>query len=101
MLSRYGDCAATMRDPRLGKDIPTQMVARFGEDWRKHSSLVRFEHSLINEDGPVHSRLRKLVVKGFTRSSIEKLRMAASGLTTTRSPVFTPSSPASWALSST
>jgi cytochrome P450 len=73
MLSRYGDCAATMRDPRLGKDYPTQMAARFGDDWRKHSSLVRFEHSLVNEDGPVHSRLRKLVVKGFTRSNIGKL----------------------------
>ena len=69
MLSRYDDCAATMRDPRLGKDYPTQMVARFGEDWRKHSSLVRFEHSLLNLDGPAHSRLRKLVVKGFTRRS--------------------------------
>jgi cytochrome P450 len=73
MLTRYDDCAATMRDPRLGKDYPRQMAARFGEDWRKHSSLSRFEHSLFNEDGPAHSRLRKLVVKGFTRRSMEKL----------------------------
>jgi len=74
LLTRYDDCSATMRDPRFGKDYPQQMETRFGTDWRMHPSLTHFETSVLNLDGPAHSRLRKLVVKGFTRRVIDKLR---------------------------
>jgi cytochrome P450 len=74
MLSRFDDCRAALRDPRFGKDYPRQTEARFGPKWREHPSLARGEHSMLNVDGPEHTRLRKLVVKGFTRRRVDSLR---------------------------
>jgi cytochrome P450 len=74
MLSRFDDCRAALRDPRFGKDYPRQTEARFGPKWREHPSLARGEHSMLNVDGPEHTRLRKLVVKGFTRRRVDALR---------------------------
>jgi cytochrome P450 len=73
-LTRYEDCSAALRDPRIGKDYPRQMQLRFGPKWREHPALLRGERSLLNLDGADHSRLRKLVVKAFTRRTVEALR---------------------------
>jgi cytochrome P450 len=74
LLSRYDDCWAAMRDPRLGKDYAPQIEQRFGADWRKHPSLTAGEHSMLNTTGPEHTRLRKLVTKSFTPRMIENLK---------------------------
>jgi cytochrome P450 len=74
LLSRYDDCSAAMRDPRLGKNYAPQIEQRFGPDWRKHPSLTAGEHSMLNTTGPEHMRLRKLVVKAFTPRMIEALK---------------------------
>jgi cytochrome P450 len=74
VLSRYDDCWAAMRDPRLGKDYAPQIEQRFGPDWRKHRSLTAGEHSMLNTSGPEHTRLRKLVTKSFTPRMIENLK---------------------------
>jgi cytochrome P450 len=74
MISRFADVRAALRDPRFGKDYPRQTEARFGPDWRSHPSLARGEHSMLNVDGSEHTRLRKLVVKGFTRRRVDALR---------------------------
>jgi cytochrome P450 len=74
LLSRYDDCWAAMRDPRLGKDYAPQIEQRFGPDWRKHPSLTAGEHSMLNTSGPEHTRLRKLVTKSFTPRMIENLK---------------------------
>ncbi len=74
VLSRYDDCWAAMRDPRLGKDYAPQIEQRFGPDWRKHPSLTAGEHSMLNTTGPEHTRLRKLVSKSFTPRMIENLK---------------------------
>lgn len=74
LLSRYDDCWATMRDPRFGKDYTQQTEQRFGPDWRQHASLMSGEHSMLNVDGPEHTRLRKLVSKSFTPRVIENLK---------------------------
>jgi len=73
LLSRYDDCWAALRDPRLGKDYAQQIEQRFGPDWRRHPSLTAGEHSMLNTTGPEHTRLRKLVAKSFTPRMIEKL----------------------------
>jgi cytochrome P450 len=73
LLSRYDDCWAALRDPRLGKDYAQQIEQRFGPDWRRHPSLTAGEHSMVNTTGPEHTRLRKLVSKAFTPRMIEKL----------------------------
>ncbi|MBI3784022.1 MAG: cytochrome P450 [Deltaproteobacteria bacterium] len=74
VLSRYDDCWAAMRDPRLGKDYAPQIEQRFGPDWRRHLSLTAGEHSMLNTSGPEHTRLRKLVTKSFTPRMIENLK---------------------------
>ena len=74
VLSRYDDCWAAMRDPRLGKAYASQIEQRFGPDWRKHPSLTAGEHSMLNTSGPEHSRLRKLVTKAFTPRVITDLK---------------------------
>lgn len=65
VLSRYDDCWAAMRDPRLGKRYASQIEQRFGPGWRHHQSLTSGEHSMLNTGGPEHTRLRKLVTKAF------------------------------------
>lgn len=72
LLTRYDDCHATLRDPRLGKDYARQMERSVGPDWRRHPSLTMREHSMLNVDGPAHLRLRRLVVKAFTRRTPER-----------------------------
>jgi cytochrome P450 len=74
VLSRYDDCWAAMRDPRLGKDYAPQIEQRFGPDWRRHPSLTAGEHSMLNTSGPEHTRLRKLVTKSFTPRMIDNLK---------------------------
>ena len=75
-VSTYDGVAAMVRDPRFGKDYPRQMEIKFGPGWRDHSSLARGEDSMLNRSGPEHARLRRLVIKAFTRRSIEALRPA-------------------------
>ncbi len=74
VLSRFDDCWAAMRDPRLGKNYAAQVEQRFGPDWRRHPSLTAGEHSMLNTTGAEHSRLRKLVSKSFTPRMIDGLR---------------------------
>src|SRR5258705_6830916 len=60
VLSRYDDCRAPMRDPRLRKDYASQIEQRFGPDWRKHPPLTPGQHSRLNTSGPEHTPLRKV-----------------------------------------
>jgi cytochrome P450 len=73
LLSRYDDCYSALRDPRLGKDFVQRMDAT-RPWWRERPSLTRFERSMLNVDGPYHTRLRRLVSKAFTFRSVEKLK---------------------------
>jgi cytochrome P450 len=75
LLSRYDDCYSALRDPRIGKDFAERLdVTR--PWWRERRSLTRFENSMLNIDGPEHTRLRRMVSKVFTFRSIEKLKPA-------------------------
>jgi cytochrome P450 len=75
LITRYDDCYSAVRDPRLGKDFAERMDA-VRPWWRERPSHARFEHSMLNVDGPYHTRLRRLVSKTFTFRSVEKLRPA-------------------------
>jgi cytochrome P450 len=76
LLTRYEDCWAVLRDPRLGKNYARTMERRIGPDWRRHPVLAERERSMINVHGPDHTRLRRLVSKTFTRRTIDDLRPA-------------------------
>jgi cytochrome P450 len=75
ILTRYEDCAALLEDPRLTKDYARQNDSRIGPHWRDHVSLTDGERSMVNLDGPAHSRLRRLLTKAFTRRTIDALRL--------------------------
>jgi cytochrome P450 len=76
LLSRYDDCWAMLRDPRLGKDYTQSMEHRFGTDWKEHPALAVGEHAMLNVSGPAHTRLRKLVSNVFTPRMVEALKPA-------------------------
>ena len=75
IVSRYDDCYSALRDPRIGKDFEERMDAT-RPWWRERPSLTRFSTSMLNIDGPEHTRLRRMVSKLFTFRSVEKLRPA-------------------------
>ena len=74
LVSTYEGVSAMLRDPRFGKNYSRQMDTLIGEDWRRHSSVTRFQNSMVSIDGPDHTRLRKRVVKSFMRGNVDKLR---------------------------
>jgi cytochrome P450 len=73
VLTRYEDCAGALRDPRLLKDYAARMDQR-RPGWRDRPALARAERSMLNTDGPYHTRLRKLVSRDFTPRNVEALR---------------------------
>ncbi|CDZ87117.1 cytochrome P450 [Rhodococcus ruber] len=75
VLSRYDDCAAALRDRRLGKadeslgfglgDIPETL---------QRQAMHRFRHTMLFRNPPDHHRLRTLVADVFTPRHVEELR---------------------------
>jgi len=81
LLPRFDWVAAAALDKRLVRspqgvflpdDIAAQQRAANWHDMPHHSRFVQF--SLLDSDGPVHDRLRKLVFREFTTASIARLR---------------------------
>ncbi len=86
LLPRFEWVAAAALDKRLVRslngvfsadDIAAQAKAANWHDMPHHSRFVQF--SLLDSDGPVHDRLRKLVFKEFTTASIARLRDETAG----------------------
>jgi cytochrome P450 len=57
----------------MGKDY-RQRMDNTRPWWRERPSLARAERSMLNVDGPYHTRLRRLVSKVFTFRSVERMR---------------------------
>lgn len=79
LLSRYEDCKASLRDPRLQKRYEEALDAR-STHWRERPALVWAGKTLLNLDGPYHARLRRHVFRWFTRGSVERLRPTVEGI---------------------
>jgi cytochrome P450 len=73
LLSRYDDCQAVLRDPRLVRGWATRMDSR-QPDWRRRPALDGADRWLLMLDGANHTRLRKLVTRAFTPRTVERLR---------------------------
>ncbi|MFM8564329.1 MAG: cytochrome P450 [Acidimicrobiia bacterium] len=77
ILTRYEDVAYTLRSNDFSRDIeanakePTDPLARAKRDRRRSRNASK---TILNLDPPDHTRLRRLVSKAFTPSSIERLR---------------------------
>lgn len=75
VLSRYDDCAAALRDRRLGKadeslgfglsEIPDELQRR---------AMHRFRRTMLFRNPPDHHRRRRLVADVFTPRHIDELR---------------------------
>jgi cytochrome P450 len=74
LVSTYDGCSAMLRDPRFGKNFSRQMDTLVGPDWREHSAATRGERSMLNVDGPAHTRLRRLVITHFKKRMIDGMR---------------------------
>jgi cytochrome P450 len=74
VVTRYADCAAVTRDPRLGH-FPTDMLGFIGlADWADHPALRQLFLSMLLRNPPDHTRLRRLVSSSFTARRVQALR---------------------------
>jgi cytochrome P450 len=71
VLTRHEDVFALLRDRRLGRDIPPELVA-FAAGTGPMAEF--FDSNLLNKEAPDHTRLRKLMVMPFTPKLIRDLR---------------------------
>lgn len=78
ILTRYDDCVAMLKDPRVGKDVyrnlPREEAQRWRADPESDDPWVMIDQHLLNIDPPDHTRLRALVHKAFTPRMVEDLR---------------------------
>lgn len=86
VLTRYEDIAWTLRSPDFSRDIEASAkessdpLMRAKRERRRSRSGTK---SILNLDPPDHTRLRRLVSKAFTPSSIERLRPRIQALVDT------------------
>jgi cytochrome P450 len=73
LLTRYDDCRAALRDPRLEKHFAESLDVR-APGWRARPGLEWSSRTMLNLDGPAHTRLRRLVVREFTPRTVDVLR---------------------------
>jgi cytochrome P450 len=77
VLTRYDDCHAALRDTALGHRDPDEVFGAFGfTDWREHPGVRLLQTSMLNLDPPEHTRLRRLVSRGFTARRVAALEGA-------------------------
>ena len=72
-LTRYADCAASLRDSRLLGQSPDWMD-KASPGWRDHPAVVQNIESVLFRDPPDHTRLRRLVNRSFTPRRVARMR---------------------------
>jgi cytochrome P450 len=80
VVTRHADCAAVVRDPKLGH-MPRHMLDFIGlGDWEEHPALRLLFTSILTLNPPDHTRLRRLVSTSFTPRRVQQLRPAVERL---------------------
>jgi cytochrome P450 len=77
LVTRYDDVRAALVDPRLAKDSTglNEIFERRTHDAQHRARLSQeLSAHMLNSDPPDHTRLRKLVSRGFTARAIGRLR---------------------------
>ena len=78
ILTRFEDCRAVLRDQRLGKPEPGDLVPSLvGSPTRDRGG----DRSMLFVNPPDHTRLRSLVSRAFTPRRVELLRMSIETMT--------------------
>ena len=73
---KHADCSTFLRDPRLSAKRTSTLIDEFPAEKQKEFSELARTLSLwmLFFDAPEHTRLRKLMNKGFSPAAIESLR---------------------------
>jgi cytochrome P450 len=85
VISRYDDCLAALRDPRLGRGLHVKppeghyvSLSSFQADESRRDQIREaLTTSLLFLDPPEHTRLRGLVSRVFTPQRVDRLREGA------------------------
>jgi len=83
VLTRYEDVATTLRSNDFSRDVEAngrEPIDELSKAKRNRRRTRQGAKSILNLDPPDHTRLRRLVSKAFTPSSIERLRPRVQGL---------------------
>lgn len=75
--TRYEDITLILNDSRFGKTVRESSENRVPTELQQRQSLSR---GILNTDPPDHTRIRRLMVKGFSPSRIESMRPVAQQL---------------------
>jgi cytochrome P450 len=84
VLTRYDDVAAALRDPRLSNQMRRAIgTAQLPPEMREKMAPIDHHLSMwvLNLDGEAHHRLRVLLNKAFTPSSMERMRPQVHAIT--------------------
>ena len=68
-LSRYNDVIAAYRDPRTSSDKEAEFSPKFGDS----PLLEHHTTSLVFNDPPLHTRVRRLIMGALNRRAIKKM----------------------------
>src|SRR5215831_7281730 len=73
---KHADCSTFLRDPRLSAKRSSTLIDEFPAEKQKEFSELARTLSLwmLFFDAPEHTRLRKLMNKGFTPAAVESLK---------------------------
>jgi cytochrome P450 len=76
-LFRHADCEDALRDPRLGSPLgsPEVLARKLGDG----AAACYIGTSMLAQNPPQHTRLRRAVSKAFTAKAVEALRDAVVG----------------------
>jgi cytochrome P450 len=80
VVTRYADCAAVVRDGRLGHMLPDMLAFLGLPDWADHPALRQLFTSILTMNPPDHTRLRRLVSSTFTARRVQALRPAIEAI---------------------
>ena len=76
-LFRHADCEEALRDPRLGSPLgsPEVLARKLGDG----AAACYIGTSMLAQNPPQHTRLRRAVSKAFTARAVEAMRNAVVG----------------------
>jgi len=82
VVTGYADCATVVRDGRFAHMAPDMLAFIGFPDWRDHPALRLLFTSLLSQNPPDHTRLRRLVSSAFTARRVQALRPAIERMVT-------------------
>lgn len=80
VLTGYDGCERVLRDTAGFLVTDPAWSDRIASGWREHPSMVSIGQSLLNQNPPEHTRLRRLVSSAFTARRVGALAERVSGL---------------------